>query len=110
MVKLAMNEKFAEQISEIDDLISRSQRPGFKIAARDMLELWRKLYESGIQGYDFAHAALTLALTTMTYHDTLDQNLKFGESLKEAGVSKIRAVSTHWPPVDPDAWPDEFPK
>lgn len=74
-----------------------------------LLEAWSDLEKQGVEAYDFAHVAVLIAEGAMISYDSLDELRKFGEHLKTTGSNIIRAVDDNWPPVDPDAWPDNPP-
>lgn len=65
----------------------------------EVLTLWSKCDEN-VQPFDFAHALLNAAESIMLIDDDLDNALAFGEFTKEAGTITIRAIRTHWPPLD----------
>ena len=94
----------------IQEMIGDSHRPGKKIALAEILKLWEKLHAKGVMAFDFAHAAVVISECVMTRYDSLEENIVFGEYLKECGAGKIRRVTTHWPPVKEEDWPADWPK
>jgi hypothetical protein len=93
----------------VEDIIALNDREGARRSATVLLDAFEKLYDGGTPAFDLAHTAFLLSHIAASTFGSLEANLAFGEMLKEAGANKIRSVSTNWPPVDPEQWPENTP-
>ena len=101
-----MEDRFERFTDSFETTLS-DLRPDQKIVVQETIELWRKLHAEGVCAYDFAHGLKNVSETVMLHFDSLEEALEFGKSQKASGEIMIRAVSEHWPPIDPKDWPED---
>lgn len=104
-----MNSQFQNVKDRSERIIAKSTRPDKQIVLATLLEAWARLEGQGVRAIDFADVALLVAEGAMLSYESLEEVEAFGEHLKVSGSTLIRCVRDHWPPVDPDDWPDGCP-
>lgn len=104
-----MNSQFQNVKDRSERIIAKSTRPDKQIVLAALLETWSRLDAQGIRAIDFADVAVLVAEGAMLSYESLEEAEAFGEHLKVSGSTLIRCVRDHWPPVDPDDWPEDWP-
>lgn len=105
-----MSESFELLKERAERVIVQSGRPDKKVVLARLLDAWADLEKQGVEAFDFAHVAVLVAECAMQSYDSLEELEAFGVHLKDRGSSVIRCVQDHWPPVDPDKWPEGCPE
>ena len=104
-----MNSRFQDVKNRSERIIAKSTRPDRQVVLAVLLDAWAKLDAMNIRAVDFSDVAVLVAEGTMLSYESLEEVEAFGEHLKVSGSNLIRSVRDHWPPIDPDDWPNGCP-
>lgn len=104
-----MEEKF-QNLEEFAKGKLSDLRPDQEKAVDAIITLWRSLQAEGMQGFDFAHALLNMAESTMFTFEGIEEAKIFGEFTQESATQILRAINSHWPPVDLSETGIDWPK